>query len=321
MTNIRVTGPNRRRFRVGRCGAVSLHVFWGFRPLCSQAAAFDGTHHGRRFLRAAPPTLWRGRRADERVCVLDGSSRTVPGAGGCKAVLDAQRGPADGSVMVLTPAAMVWSLPARLQVTELRSAGFCGDHHSLHHGHGVCGWPAGPGHGEDAGRFHRLVPKQSHQSSYGTPGAGSPLHFLGVMLLPRAELRVSPRSLPGHGALHKACWRPDRLLRLADRPVCSAYPVRAPRALATTGAQRSSLLPDVPTVAEADFPIAEFAEWFGILTPAHAQRHRRGAQQRAAGGTCNQEVQAGLANQSADVGARAADFAREIKAPIAGDRS
>ena len=40
------------------------------------------------------------------------------------------------------------------------------------------------------------------------------------------------------------------------------------RALATTGAQRSLLLPDVPTVAEAGYPALEFAEWFGIFVPA-----------------------------------------------------
>ena len=40
------------------------------------------------------------------------------------------------------------------------------------------------------------------------------------------------------------------------------------RALATTGAQRSPLLPDVPTVAEAGYPALEFAEWFGIFVPA-----------------------------------------------------
>ena len=39
------------------------------------------------------------------------------------------------------------------------------------------------------------------------------------------------------------------------------------RALATTGAQRSPLLPDVPTVAEAGYPALEFAEWFCIFVP------------------------------------------------------
>lgn len=40
------------------------------------------------------------------------------------------------------------------------------------------------------------------------------------------------------------------------------------RALATTGAQRSLLLADVPTVQEAGYPALEVDEWFGVFVPA-----------------------------------------------------
>ena len=40
------------------------------------------------------------------------------------------------------------------------------------------------------------------------------------------------------------------------------------RALAVTSAQRSSALPDVPTVAEAGLPGFEASSWFGLLAPA-----------------------------------------------------
>ena len=39
-------------------------------------------------------------------------------------------------------------------------------------------------------------------------------------------------------------------------------------ALATTGAQRSPLLADVPTVQEAGYPALEVDEWFGVFVPA-----------------------------------------------------
>ena len=42
----------------------------------------------------------------------------------------------------------------------------------------------------------------------------------------------------------------------------------AVRALATTGAQRSSILPDLPTVIEAGIPGFEASTWFGVYAPA-----------------------------------------------------
>jgi tripartite-type tricarboxylate transporter receptor subunit TctC len=40
------------------------------------------------------------------------------------------------------------------------------------------------------------------------------------------------------------------------------------RALATTGAKRSALMPDVPTVAEAGVPGYEATIWLGVMAPA-----------------------------------------------------
>jgi tripartite-type tricarboxylate transporter receptor subunit TctC len=43
----------------------------------------------------------------------------------------------------------------------------------------------------------------------------------------------------------------------------------AVRVLATTGARRSPLLADVPTVREAGYPALEANEWFGVFVPAN----------------------------------------------------
>jgi len=40
------------------------------------------------------------------------------------------------------------------------------------------------------------------------------------------------------------------------------------RALAVTAQRRSSILPDVPTMAEAGLPDFEVTSWFGLLVPA-----------------------------------------------------
>jgi tripartite-type tricarboxylate transporter receptor subunit TctC len=44
------------------------------------------------------------------------------------------------------------------------------------------------------------------------------------------------------------------------------------RAIAMTGAKRSSAIPDVPTVAESGVPDFEAGSWYGILAPAGTAR-------------------------------------------------
>ena len=155
------------------------------------------------------------------------------------------------------------------------------------------------------------------QSSYGTPGAGSPLHFLGVMLSRAANFEYLHVPFPGTAPSIQSLLGSQ--IASCISPIGPFVPhVRAGtlRALAMTGAQRSTLLPDVPTIAEAGYPALEYAEWFGILAPARtpsATVEALSGVLRAALQT--KEVQAGLANQSVDVGGLTpADFARQIKA-------
>ena len=44
------------------------------------------------------------------------------------------------------------------------------------------------------------------------------------------------------------------------------------RALAVTGLARSKAVPELPTMAEAGLPGAEFDGWYGLLTPAGTPR-------------------------------------------------
>jgi tripartite-type tricarboxylate transporter receptor subunit TctC len=45
------------------------------------------------------------------------------------------------------------------------------------------------------------------------------------------------------------------------------------RALGVTGAKRSSLVPDVPTIAEAGIPGYEFEAWYALFAPAKTPRN------------------------------------------------
>jgi tripartite-type tricarboxylate transporter receptor subunit TctC len=107
------------------------------------------------------------------------------------------------------------------------------------------------------------------QATYGSPGAGSPLHFIGVQLAHAAGFEYL--HVPYQGAA------PTLQDLLAGQTASSILPIDTPldhvragtlRALATSGPRRSSFLPDVPTFREAGYPALESVDWFAIFVPA-----------------------------------------------------
>jgi tripartite-type tricarboxylate transporter receptor subunit TctC len=127
------------------------------------------------------------------------------------------------------------------------------------------------------------------QATYGSPGAGSPLHFIGVQLAHTAGFEYL--HVPYQGAA------PTLQDLLAGQIASSILPIDTPldhiragtlRALATSGPRRSTFLPDVPTFREAGYPALQSADWFGIFvpagTPAECVEAQRGDPARARGG-------------------------------------
>jgi tripartite-type tricarboxylate transporter receptor subunit TctC len=241
-----------------------------------------------------------------------------PGAGG-RVVMDVlKNSAADGSVMVLTPAVAVALYPHVYKslsynpqqdfapVTTTSTTAML-----------IAIGPLVPSTVKTLADFIAWCRSNPNQSSYGSPGAGSPLHFLGVMLSRAANFEYL--HVPFQGTAPSIQSLLGGQIASCISPIGSFVPhVRAGtlRALATTGAQRSALLPDVPTVAEAGYPALEFVEWFGIFVPVRTPSgtiETLSSVLRMALQT--KEVQAGLANQSVDVGGLTpADFARQIKA-------
>ena len=74
------------------------------------------------------------------------------------------------------------------------------------------------------------------------------------------------------------------------------------RALAVTGAKRSKIMPDLPTVAESGYPGFESSNWFGFFAPAATPRdiiaRLHAAAVKVLAGT---ELQERFANQGAEV--------------------
>ena len=91
------------------------------------------------------------------------------------------------------------------------------------------------------------------------------------------------------------------------------------RALAVTGAKRSPVLPDLPTVAESGVPGYEFTAWVGVLAPAGTPAHVVAALNEAIVKSLRApDVAQRFSNEGAEVVANSpAQFGAVIKAELA----
>ena len=318
MTDIHhVTAPNRRRFLLGSAGGIASYAL-GVSPTLSQS--LQSTARILVGFPAGGPSDVLARLVAEGMKTYAPSTivENRAGAGG-RVVMDVlKNSPADGSVMVLTPAVAMAlyphvykSLSYNPQQDFTPVTTICTTPMAF-----VVG-PLVPASVKTLADFIAWCRSNPTQSSYGSPGAGSPLHFLGVMLARAAKFEYL--HVPFQGTAPSIQSLLGSQIASCISPIGPFIPhVKAGtlRALATTGAQRSPLLPDVPTIAEAGYPALTFAEWFGIFVPARtpsATVETLNSALRAALQT--KEVQVGLAAQSVDVGGLTpAEFARQVKA-------
>jgi len=107
------------------------------------------------------------------------------------------------------------------------------------------------------------------RTNFGTFGAGTPGHFGAEVFAEAGGFKIEPVHYRATGDAVTALIAGD--VQAAFVSTALAVPqVKAGkmRALATTAQQRSPLLPDVPTFAEAGMPKIDFAAWFALFVPA-----------------------------------------------------
>lgn len=105
-------------------------------------------------------------------------------------------------------------------------------------------------------------------AAIGNTSAGSPTHFVAVMLAKKAGIQVVHVSYKGGApALQDLI---GGQVPVSINPIGEVLPfVKSGRLriLATTGARRSDFLPDVPTVQESGWRELETDAWLGVLLP------------------------------------------------------
>jgi tripartite-type tricarboxylate transporter receptor subunit TctC len=115
----------------------------------------------------------------------------------------------------------------------------------------------------------QLIEKAKTQKlSYGSPGVGSQLHL--AMELLKEKTGIDIQHVPYRGSTQALSdLLGDHIDVLATNlpAVLSAITGKLVVPLAMTAAERSALLPDVPTLAEAGVEGIDVTSWYGLLAP------------------------------------------------------
>jgi len=117
--------------------------------------------------------------------------------------------------------------------------------------------------------------------SYGSHGAGSTVHFAAEMLWRAAGVEVLHIPYKGSAPAMTDLMGGQIALTFDSVPAAMAAAKGGRvKVLATTGARRAALLPDVPTISESGYPVTLEA-WWAIVAPAGLPEDARGALTRA----------------------------------------
>jgi len=121
---------------------------------------------------------------------------------------------------------------------------------------------------KDLKEFIALAKSKPGQLNYASSGPGTPYHMAGELFtyMSGTDIVHVPHKASGEAR--------NSVLGGHVQMMFDAIPTMAPsvqagqvRALGTSGAKRSSIMPDVPTIAEAGVPGYESTIWLGLMAP------------------------------------------------------
>jgi tripartite-type tricarboxylate transporter receptor subunit TctC len=106
--------------------------------------------------------------------------------------------------------------------------------------------------------------------SYASPGTGTSPHLAGELLKQATGLRdITHIPFKGGGeAIGAVLGGQVPLAMLGMAPVLPSIQAGKLHALGVTGATRSPVLPDVPTMTESGYPTLVLTNWLGLVAPA-----------------------------------------------------
>jgi tripartite-type tricarboxylate transporter receptor subunit TctC len=118
-----------------------------------------------------------------------------------------------------------------------------------------------------------LAKEKTGQINYASAGAGSGIHLGSEYFASRAGIKITHVPYKGSGpALTDLLGGHVMIYFSSLPPAITLMNQGKVRALAVTGAKRSALFPDLPTVAESGLPGFEAVLHYGIVAPAGTPR-------------------------------------------------
>jgi len=194
-----------------------------------------------------------------------------PGAGGQIGVSTLRDSPADGSAMLLTPSSMLSlypyvykSLPYKPLEDTTPASLACYFNHALGVG------PAVPASVKTVKDFLAWSKANPEKANYGSPGAGSMPHLIGVMMGKFSNIDL--KHIPYRGSAPGIQDLLGGQISAMSSPVGDYLPYLKSgrlRILAISGQNRSQFVPDVPTYRQQGLPIT-VREWYGVFLPGKA---------------------------------------------------
>ena len=193
-----------------------------------------------------------------------------PGAGGQLGVVALKDSPADGSTMLLTPSSMLTIYPNTYRSLQYKLDDVAPVSLAMYTHHVLSVGPAVPESVKSMKDFFAWTKANPDKAAYGSPGAGSMPHLIGVLVAKAsgAELRhVAYRgSAPGIQDLLGGQIA-SFLGPVGD--VLTHAKAGKVRVLGSSGKDRDAFLPAVPTMAEQGVPVG-LREWYAFFMPAKA---------------------------------------------------
>jgi tripartite-type tricarboxylate transporter receptor subunit TctC len=190
------------------------------------------------------------------------------GAAGAIGSASVKGGPTDGSLLLFAPDSNISVYPPTVVTPAyVPLSDFVGIAHSGDYRISFAVHPSVPAN--DLKGFVAWTKTQPGPVGYGTAGAGTNLHFYGVLFtqLSGANLNHVPYRGTGPAVVDLVAGHvPATVLPLGG--LLAHYRSDKVRILAQTGDNRSQTLPDVPSFKELGFPQLAFSGWYGVFAPA-----------------------------------------------------